>query len=67
MIKTILELISVYRVVSKKNPNIAYYMVDAPSKRIAKWCGANLFNNEYIDFLSAKDMIAERFKSKGTF
>ena len=40
-------------------------MVDAPSKRIAKWCGANLFNNEYIDFLSAKDMIAERFKVKG--
>ena len=56
--------VKVYRVVSKKNPNIAYYMVDAPSKRIAKWCGANLFNNEYIDFLSAKDMIAERFKVK---
>ena len=57
--------VKVYRVVSKKNPNIAYYMVDAPSKRIAKWCGANLFNNEYIDFLSAKDMIAEQFTVKG--
>ena len=57
--------VKVYRVVPKKNPNIAYYMVDAPSKRIAKWCGSNLFNNEYIDFLSAKDMIAERFKVKG--
>lgn len=40
-------------------------MVDAPSKRIAKWGGANLFNNEYIDSLSAKDMVAERFKVKG--
>ena len=37
-------------------------MVDAPSKRIAKWCGANLYNNEYFTFLSDKDMIAERFR-----
>lgn len=57
--------VKVYRVVPKKNPNGVFYMVDAPSKRIAKWCGANLFNNEYIDFLSAKDMIAERFRVKG--
>ena len=56
--------VKVYRVVPKKNKNGVFYMVDAPSKRIAKWCGANLFNNEYIDFLSAKDMIAERFKAK---
>lgn len=54
-----------YRVVPKKNTNGVFYMVDAPSKRIAKWCGANLFNNEYNAFLSAKDMIAERFKVKG--
>ena len=57
--------VKVYRVAPKKNQNGVFYMVDAPSKRIAKWCGANLFNNEYIDFLSAKDMIAERFKVKG--
>lgn len=57
--------VKVYRVVQKKNQNGVFYMVDAPSKRIAKWCGANLFNNEYIDFLSAKDMIAERFEVKG--
>ncbi len=41
------------------------YMVDAPNKRIAKWCGANLFNNEYIAFVTAKDMKAKRFKLKG--
>ena len=57
--------VKVYRVVPKKNTNGVSYMVDAPSKRIAKWCGANLFNNEYIAFLSAKDMIAERFRVKG--
>lgn len=57
--------VKVYRVVPKKNQNGVFYMVDAPNKRIAKWCGANLFNNEYIDFISAKDMIAERFKVKG--
>lgn len=57
--------VKVYRVVPKKNTNGVFYMVEAPNKRIAKWCGANLFNNEYIAFLSAKDMIAERFRVKG--
>ena len=57
--------VKVYRVIPKKNQNGVFYMVDAPNKRTAKWCGANLFNNEYIDFLSAKDMTAERFKVKG--
>ena len=57
--------VKVYRVAPKKNTNDVFYMVDAPNKRIAKWCGANLFNNEYIAFLSAKDMIVERFRVKG--
>lgn len=52
--------IKVYRVWPKNNP-ANYYMVDAPSMRIAKWCGANLVNNDYAVFLSAKDMKAERF------
>jgi hypothetical protein len=37
-------------------------MVDAPNKRIARWCGANIYNNEYIDFKRSKDMKAIRFK-----
>ena len=41
------------------------YFVDAPSKRIAKWCGANLFNHEFMSFCKAKDMRAVRFKLKG--
>ena len=53
--------VKVYRVIPKENPNSVSYLVDAPSKKIAKWCGANLFNNEYFDFLAAKDMIAVRF------
>ena len=57
--------VKVYRIVPKKNQNGVFYMVDAPSKRIAKWCGANMYNNDYFSFLSAKDMIAERFKVKG--
>lgn len=55
--------VKVYRVALKTPTTVdPYYLVDAPNKYIAKWCGANLFNNEYIGFLSAKDMKAERFK-----
>lgn len=53
--------IKVYRVWPKNSPD-NYYMVDAPNSYIAKWCGANLFNNEYATFLSAKDMKVERFR-----
>ena len=56
--------VKVYRVVPKKHSNDVFYAVDAPSKRIAKWCGANMYNNDYFSFLSAKDMIAERFRIK---
>lgn len=51
-----------YRVVPKDNPTGIFYMVDAPNKRIAKWCGANLLNNEYVTFLKADDMVAYRFR-----
>lgn len=40
-----------------------WYYVDAPNKRIAKWCAANLYDNEYIAFSTAKDVEKiERFK-----
>lgn len=55
----------VYRVMLKDlTKSSTFYMVDAPNKRIAKWCGANLFNNEYAAVLSAKDMKAKRFRCK---
>lgn len=56
--------VKVYRVMLKdKLDSDIFYMVDAPGKRIARWCGANLFNNEYSAFKSAKDMVAVRFKA----
>lgn len=54
--------VKVYQVILKDMTNPIYYYVDAPSKRIAKWCGANLFNNEYAAFKSAKDFLAVRFR-----
>ena len=54
--------IKVYRVYLKDDPSV-YYLVEAPSKRIARWCGAACFINEYAGFRTAKDMIAERFFS----
>lgn len=52
--------VKVYKVYPKNNPDL-WYLVDAPSKRIAKWCGAGILNNTYAGFLAAKDMKAERF------
>ena len=52
----------VYKVTPKDNPKGIFYMVEAPNKRIAKWCGANLYNNEYITFLKADDMDVVRFR-----
>ena len=61
-----MKKVKVYRVMLKDamDSNI-FYMVDAPNKYIARWCGANLFNNEYIAFKTAKDMVAVRFKVGG--
>ena len=56
--------VKVYRVMLKDALNgDIFYMVDAPNKRIARWCGANLFNNEYTGLKRAKDMVAVRFKA----
>lgn len=58
--------VKVYRV-TLKNPTAdsPFYLVDAPNKRIAKWCGANLYNNEYMGFVAtAKDMKVERFNDE---
>jgi hypothetical protein len=53
--------VKVYKVYPKNNPDL-WYLVDAPSKQIAKWCGTAILNNTYSGFLTAKDMKAERFK-----
>lgn len=52
--------VKVYKVYPKDNTDL-WYLVDAPCPHIAKWCGAALLNNTYASFLTAKDMIAERW------
>jgi hypothetical protein len=52
--------VKVYKVYPKNNTEL-YYLVDAPSKRIAKWCGAAIINDNCACFLTAKDMVAEKF------
>lgn len=54
--------IKVYRVLIGNE----WYHVDAPNRRIAKWCAANLYNHDYVDFATAKDVKKiERYKYKG--
>jgi hypothetical protein len=53
--------VKVYKVYPKDRTDL-WYLVDAPSKRIAKWCGAAILNNVYTVFLTAKDMVAENWK-----
>lgn len=37
-----------YTVYLKSAPTKHWYSVEAPNKRIARWCGYNLFQNEYL-------------------
>ena len=59
--------VKVYKVFPKNqspDDDRFWYYVDAPNKYVAKWCGANLYNNDYATFFSSKDMKVERFKCK---
>ena len=55
--------VKVYKVYPKNKPDL-WYLVDAPSKRIAKWCGTAILNNTYTGFLTANNMVAENWKYK---
>lgn len=54
--------IKVYKVWPKNNPDL-WYLVDAPNRYIAKWCGTAILNNTYCGFLAAKDMVAKRWRA----
>lgn len=56
--------VKVFKVYPKNAPD-KWYLVDAPSRRIARWCGANIINNTYATFLTGNDMKVERFKYEG--
>lgn len=53
--------VKVYKVYPKNNPDL-WYLVDAPCKRIAKWCGAAILSNTYCQSPVAKHMVAKVYK-----
>lgn len=54
-----------YIVVLKSNPTKHWYSVDAPSRRVARWCALNMFQNEYCGpALKANDFKAYPAKWK---
>ena len=58
----------VYEVSYQDNYGFTHsYLVEAPNKRIAKWCGATLHNNRFVTFLSAGDMKAKRYRREGEY
>jgi hypothetical protein len=53
-------IIKTYIVTAKDNPDL-WYEVDAPSKRVAKWCAVNLYNQGYYGKRrTIRDFIARR-------
>lgn len=52
-----------YIVVLKSDPTEHCYSVDAPSRRVARWCALNMLQNEYCGpALKANDFKAESNK-----
>ena len=52
--------VQTYRVHLKEQPSY-YYYIEAPSKRIAKWCAAAIFEHEYTCCKKGKDFKAKRY------
>ncbi len=50
-----------YKINLKKHPQIEY-IIDAPSKRIAKWCAVCTHNNNYMTGITVKDVVIQRHK-----
>jgi hypothetical protein len=49
-----------YIVYLKSAPTKHWYSVEAPNRRIARWCGYNLFCNEYLGEVSLRDFGVKR-------
>ena len=56
-------MIKTYIVYPKGNPDL-WYEIGAPTKRIAKWCGLNVIQANYMCNYTVKDMVAERKRDK---
>lgn len=50
-----------YIVYPKHAPSL-WYEIDAPTKRVAKWCGLNVIQTNYCGCYRVKDMVARRKK-----
>ena len=53
-----------YIVYPKRHPDL-WYEIDAPTKRVAKWCGLNVIQSNYGCNYTVRDMVAKRRKVKG--
>lgn len=52
-------MLKTYIVYPKGEPDL-WYEVDAPTRRVAKWCGLNVIQANYVCNYTIKDMIAEK-------
>ena len=47
-------------IVYPKSKSDLWYEIEAPTKRIAKWCGLNVIQSNYCCNYTVKDMVAKR-------
>lgn len=52
-------MIKTYIVYPKSKPDL-WFEVDAPTKRVAKWCGLNVIHASYCCDYTIKDMVAKK-------
>lgn len=52
-------MIKTYIVYPKNKPDF-WFEVDAPTKRVAKWCGLNVIQASYCCAYTVKDLVAKR-------
>ena len=43
------------------------YRVEAPNKRVAQWCGLNLYHNDYPSFTTVNDVKVEEVKEEEVY
>lgn len=53
--------IKTYEVFVKNDHNVSY-IVEAPSKRVARWCGHALFSDQYFANTKIRDIKVRRLK-----
>lgn len=52
-------MLKTYIVYPKSQPDL-WFEVDAPTRRVAKWCGLNVIHASYCCNYTIKDMVAKR-------